>query len=328
MYDIITIGDAVIDTHVNIDNASVECDVDTRACRLCMDYASKIPITGSFQSLGGNAANVACGVARLGLDSAIVATIGHDANGRLIVEELKKNHVDTTFVARNDSAPTRYSVVLNFRGERTILSYHTKRKYSFPKKFPATQWIYYTSMSEGFETFEESLLEFLEAHPSVKLAYNPGSFQLKNSLPDVLNIIPRSELLIINLQEAERVANTTLKKEKTESALIHKLLNLGVREVVVTDAERGVIAGDEDEIWHMNIYPATVVSKTGAGDSFSAAYLAARQSDCDIHTALMWGTANSASVISSHGPQTGLLDRKKIKAAIDRFPKIKPIKLS
>lgn len=214
MYDIITIGDAVIDTHVNIDNASVECDVNTRECQLCLDYASKIPITDSFQSLGGNAANVASGTAKLGLKTAIITTLGKDSNARLIAAELKKSKVDTSLIQYDAKTKTRYSVVLNFRGERTILSYHEERKYKLPKIMPAVSWIYYTSLSRGFDDMQDSLLKYLGKHESVKLVFNPGSFQLKNSLNKVLEVLPRTDILIINLEEAERILNTSLKKKR------------------------------------------------------------------------------------------------------------------
>ncbi|MCX6781869.1 MAG: carbohydrate kinase family protein [Candidatus Magasanikbacteria bacterium] len=328
MYDIITIGDAVIDTHVNIDNASVECDVNTRACQLCLDYAGKIPITDSFQTLGGNAANVACGTAKLGLRTAILTTLGDDSNGKLIVSELKKFGVNTSLVQYDQKTKTRYSVVLNFRGERTILSYHEKRNYRWPKKSPPTDWIYFTSMSEGFEPVQDQLLEYIDKHQNVKLVFNPGSFQLKSSIAQVKEILPKTDLLIVNLEEAERILGTTFKKEKSIRAIIHKLLSLGAKEVAITDAARGASAGNEEEMWTIPTYPVEVVAKTGAGDAFSAGYVAARFNNHDIQNALKWGIANSTSVITQHGPQKGLADEKKIKLIISKNSSVVPKRIA
>jgi ribokinase len=327
MFDVITIGDAVIDTHINIDNASVNCDVDTRTCKLCLDYAGKIPITNTFQALGGNAANTACGLAKLGLNTAILSTLGNDSNGRMIANELKKNNVNTSLLHHDAKTKTRYSVVLNFKGERTILSYHEKRNYRFPAKLPAVSWIYYSSLSEGFQPFQEKLLSAVSKHPTVKLAFNPGSFQLKKSLKEVREVIPLTDMLIVNLEEAETILGTTLKKEKTYEALINKLILLGAREAVITDAERGAFTGDEDEIWSMNVYPTKVISKTGAGDAFSAGYLTARFLGHDLRTALTWGIANSTSVIAMDGPQNGLLDQNSIKKFIQKNKNIFPKRL-
>lgn len=328
MYQVITIGDAVVDTHVAIDNASVECDVNTHECQLCLDYASKIPITDSFQTLGGNAANVACGTAKLGLNTAILTTVGKDSNGRMISQELKKRKVATELINSDAATKTRYSVILNFRGERTILSYHEKRQYRWPKSMPPTEWVYFTSLSEGFEPLQENLINFLEKHPAIKVAFNPGSFQLKSSLNRVKEMIAHTDILIVNLEEAEIILNTTLAKEKSLASIIHKLLALGAKEAVITDAARGATAGDEEEVWSIASYPVKVTAKTGAGDAFSAAYLSARIYEHDIAHALSWGISNSSSVITEYGAQKGLLDENGVKKMMGKFSNIRAKKIA
>lgn len=324
MYNVITIGDVVVDTHVLIDDASIECNIDGKNCRLCLDYASKIPIADSFQALGGNAANVAVGAAKLGLKTAVISAVGKDSNGKIILEELKKGGVITDLIWTDEKTKTRYSIVLNFKGERTILSYHQKRQYVWPEAVPETDWVYYTSLSDGFESLQEKLIDFLNKHESVRLAYNPGSFQLKYSLDSVKEILSQTQILILNLEEAERILNTTIEKEKNVSALIHKLLLTGAKEVVITDGKNGARAGNAEDVWYLKSFPVEVISKTGAGDAFSAGYLAARINDHDISTSLSWGIANSCSVITSHGSQKTLLDKNGIKKMLAKYANIKP----
>ncbi|MBI5221289.1 MAG: carbohydrate kinase family protein [Candidatus Magasanikbacteria bacterium] len=127
MSNIIAIGDLVVDTHVKIDDASVECNLDGHNCKLCLDYAAKVPVTDSFQTVGGNAANFALGTSKLGLNTAIISTIGDDSNGKIIGSELKKHKINIAGVTKDKKTKTRYSIVLNFKGERTILSYHNKK---------------------------------------------------------------------------------------------------------------------------------------------------------------------------------------------------------
>jgi len=328
MYNLLTIGDAVVDNHVILDDASIECDVDTKACRICLDYAAKVPISKSFQNIGGNAVNVAVGASKLGLTTAILTDLGKDANGKTVISELKKYGVDTKLAKLNPKNETRFAIVLNYKGERTILSSHQKKVYSWPKTLPETDWIYYTSMSAGFETLQENLFSYLRKHPTVRLAYNPGSFQLKNSLGSVLEAVKKSDILIVNLQEAETILKTTLQKEKNAIAIIHKLLSLGTKEVVITDASNGAYAGNEEEVWYLPAYPVKVVAKTGAGDAFSSGYLAARQYDHDLRTALTWGIANSCSVISSFGSHAKLLEKTNIGNYIKKYDDIKPKKLA
>ncbi|MEK7212932.1 MAG: carbohydrate kinase family protein [Patescibacteria group bacterium] len=328
MFSVITIGDALLDTHVQIDDATVECGFADQGCKLCLDYAGKVPITGSFQSLGGNAANVAAGAAKLGLTSAILTSLGQDTNGKIVEAELVKNKIDTSLVSYDKETATRYSVVLNFKGERTILSLHQKRNYPWPKKMPAVSWIYYTSLSEGFEPLQDELLKFLAQHPTVRLAVNPGSFQLKSALEKIKEILPKTDLLIVNLEEAEKIAGFTLAKAKGVPAIIHKILTLGVKEVAITDAARGAWCGNEEEVWQMEAYPVKVISKTGAGDAFASGYMAAKQYDHDLHEALRWGIANSCGIIGHFGAQVGLLDKEGLQKMIKAFPKVEPQKIT
>lgn len=327
MYNIISIGDALVDTHVKIDNASLQCTLNDGVCQLCMEYGKKIPITGSFQSLGGNGANVAVGAAKLGLKTALVASLGKDSNAEIIISELNNQKVDTSMICKDPKTETRYSVVLNFKGERTILSYHKKRKYVWPKNIPATDWIYFTSLSDGFEDLQDQMLGYLAKHPTVRMAYNPGSDQLKNSMDKVHEAIERADLLVVNLEEAQQILGTTLKKEKTAPALLHELLAIGVKEVVITDAGHGAWAGNDEEIWFMEPYPVEVVAKTGAGDAFSAGYVSARCLGHGVNFALVWGTANSCGVIQQYGAQTNLLDRKKIEKMAKQYSKVVPRRL-
>ena len=324
MYNLITIGDIVIDTHVHIDNASIACTLKNKPCQLCLDYASKIPISDSFQSLGGNAANVAVGATKLGLKSAIISSIGDDSNGNLAIEELQKYGINTEYIIREVKKQTRYSVVLTFQGERTILSYHGKRQYKLPNKMPGVEIVYFTGLSAGYEKLQSQFLKWKANHPSVTLAYNPGTYQVTNTLDKVKEMVKNTDILIVNLQEAERILETTLKEVKRVAALIHGLLNMGAKEVVITDADRGACVGNIDEIWQMTSFPVEVVAKVGAGDAFSSGYISARQKGFNQPQALRWGIANSSGVITKVGAQNGLLNTKQINQMLAKYQDIKP----
>ncbi len=328
MFDLLTIGDPIIDTHVQIDEACTDCQVvpGTRN-QLCLAYGEKIAITDSFQSLGGNAANVAIGARRLGLSTGILSTVGEDTNGSIALHELKHHGVDTSLISFDPQHQSRYSIVLNYRGERTILSYSDEKKYLWPTTLPGIGWIYYTGLSQGYETVQEKLLEHLAKHPEIRLGVNPGSYMLKHALPALQEIIQHTHLLVLNLEEAEKIVATTLSNEKTISSLFHRLFSLGAKEVALTDAARGAWAGTKEELWHLPAYPVTPISKTGAGDAFSSGYLAARFYGKHISEALEWGIANSSSVIQKHGPHGGLQNLSGITEIIREFESQRPQKI-
>jgi sugar/nucleoside kinase (ribokinase family) len=77
----------------------------------------------------------------------------------------------------------------------------------------------------------------------------------------------------------------------------------------------------------MNSYPVKIVSKTGAGDAFSAGFLSAKIYGHNLAACLSWGIANSCSVLGHFGVQNGLLDKNGMKKMIGQFSKIKPIEI-
>lgn len=319
MYQLITIGDPVIDTHVQLasDQASVQINEHDDQF-LCFPYGEKISIINSFQSLGGNAANVAASAQLLGVKSAIITTLGDDSAAELVVKKLQENGISTEYVSIDPKSATRYSLVLNYETERTILSHSEKRNYNWPDSVSGTDWVYYTGLGEGFEAVQKKLLTYLKTHQSTRLAVNPGSYMLKHGMKAFREILAVTDLLLVNLEEAEVLADTTLKREKNLTSLTHALLALGPNEVVITDGEHGAFAGTQESFWEVKAPKVKVVSKTGAGDAFSAGYLAARVHKHDIPHALAWGIANSAGVIQEHGAQAGLQDQKGIEKLLKK----------
>jgi len=322
MFDLITIGDSTVDTIITIDEAEVKCGLDKEECLLCFNYAEKIPIKNNVYSIGGNAANVAVGCKKLGIKTAIVTELGKDTNGFAIKDALNRAGVDTKYAKILQGKQTRYAIVLNYQGERTILSYHTDRKYSLPK-LPKTKWVYYSSLGKSFEKLQDQLLKYLFAHPEVKLAFNPGSYQMKNGLAKIKKILPHVNLLFVNRQEAEKLVG----KKKTTKDLINALLKKGVKQVVMTDGAKGSFATEGKNIYFMKSFPLKPKAKTGAGDAYSSGFLSAILSKKTAQQAMQWGTSNSSGVIMKVGAQKGLLNKKQTLLLIKKYPKIRPIKI-
>ena len=178
--DLLSIGDATIDTFMTPIESETMCKLDTKECLICFSYGDKIPVKNLEFSIGGNAGNNAVGVKRLGINSAIVLTLGDDNIGAMIIDKLKNEGVDLTYLIQQPGTTTNYSTIINYSGERTIFVYHAPRSYEFPVALPITPWVYLTSMGESFKPFYNHMIEWLTKNPTVKMAFNPGSWQLRD----------------------------------------------------------------------------------------------------------------------------------------------------
>lgn len=319
MLDLITIGDSIIDTFLIIDEKSASCNLSKDLKLLCFNYADKIPISKSDQSVGGNAANVAVGAHRLGLKSAIVTEIGDDINGHVIEDGLKKAGVDASMIRIVKNAESRYSVVLNYKSERTILSYHAKRNYNLPK-LSKTKWIYYTSLGKTFDRLQKQLINHLIKNPQIKLAMNPGSYQINKGLVEIHQALKHCHLLIVNKQEADKING----KKKDLKLACRSLHSLGPSIIVITDGINGSYASDGNNIYHLPASPVKAIAKTGAGDAYTSGFLSAIIYNKSLTEAMQWGTANASGVIQKIGAQKGLLTKTGIQKIVKNSKKLKP----
>ena len=89
--------------------------------RIC--EKDSIPIERVVVLPGGDACNVACNVAAIGLDTAIVSTIGKDANGSYIKQYLESHGVNTMWINESERFGTGTSIVMvEPSGERHFLT--------------------------------------------------------------------------------------------------------------------------------------------------------------------------------------------------------------
>jgi sugar/nucleoside kinase (ribokinase family) len=316
-YDLLSIGDVSMDVFLNPSESEVLCNINNKDCVICFSYGDKIPVKNLEFSVGGNAANNVVGAKRLGVNSALVATLGGDSVGNQIVEYLDKERVDLTYAIQQPMAGSNYSTVINYGGERTIFTYHSPRSYEFPVHLPIVPWVYLTSMGETFQPFYNHFINWLTKNKEVKLAYNPGSWQLRAPKEVMQSVLALTFVVYVNRQEAERITGFGSSGEK-EKDLLKALTALGPKISIITDGDRGSYIYDGKRFVHCGVLPVDAYERTGAGDSFGSGCIAALIKGKSLEEALMWGTVNSASVIGYVGSQNGLLHDSEMPTWLDR----------
>ncbi len=316
VFDIISIGDAVLDTFIPIQEAQVACDINKEHCMLSMSFADKVAVGKSQKIIGGNSANNAVGSSRLGMKAAFYTVLGDDVTGRDIRAMLAKEGVAPDYIVLQKGGETNTHFILMYQGERTILVYHAQRPYRLPK-FKETKWVYLSSLSPNHGKLHDELLAWLSKHPT-KLAFNPGTFQLKAGLAKLKPLLQKTEVLFVNKEEAQRLVGPIADMKE----LLTATKNIGPRIVVITDGQKGSYVHDGASYWKCGITDTQVVERTGAGDSFATGFIAALNYGKDIPEALRWGTMNSGSVITKVGPEAGLLTKGQMASWLKKYGKI------
>ncbi|QQR50207.1 carbohydrate kinase family protein [Candidatus Nomurabacteria bacterium] len=326
-YDFIAIGDIVADAFIRLKDAHVHSNLDKVKEELCVRFGDKVP----YESVEviyavGNSANAAVSAARLGLSSALIATVGDDANGKACLDSLVADGVGTEYMKVNSEYPTNYHYVLWYDVERTILVKHAPFPYSLPTNMKAPKWIYLSSMGEHSIDYHAEIATYIASHPETKLAFQPGTFQIKLGVEKLKDIYQRTEIFFCNVEEAQLILKT---EEIDKKKLMDMLHALGPKNIVMTDGFNGAYAREEAGVyWFMPIYPHTPVERTGAGDAFESTIAACFAMGKSLDEALLWAPINAMSVTQQIGAQKGLLSKEKLEEYLVRAPEnYKPQKI-
>jgi len=321
-FDVLCVGDIVTDAFIKLLDDKAQAYENEHGKWLAMEFGSKLPYQEVVEIKAvGNASNAAVSFARLGLKSGFATNVGGDQQGRDMIEELHKNNVDTRLVRINPGKKSNYHYGLWYKDERTLLIKHEEYDYHWahlrPKEVP--RWIYFSSISEQAIDYHDELADWLHAQPNVKLAFQPGTFQMKVGAERLQHIYQRTEVLILNREEAVTVGGGN---HSDVHDLMNRLHALGPRIVVITDGPAGAYASDGQNRFKMPLYPdpAPPYERTGAGDAFASTFVAALMKGLGIEEALRWAPINSMSVVQKVGAQDGLLTEEQLQDYLQKAP--------
>ncbi len=313
--DLLTIGDCSIDLFMKVPDEAV--GISNEPANICFTHGSKIMVEGFQTSISGNSVNVASGTSLLGIKTGIYSETGDDQNAKRIKNELDGRNVDTSLLMQNANTDTALHSVIVYKGERTIFSYHGNRKYSL-KTWDKPKFIYYTSLGAGFEEFQEELTKYLKDNHDIGLVFNPGTFQMASGVNSLKNILSCTDLLILNKEEAMKLTNVQNANNSDLQHLHKELQKLGVKLSVITDGKYGATAYDGNKLFAQEPYSDNrpVIDMTGAGDAFSAGFIAAIIYGKSLEEALKWGVVNSGCQIKAIGAVEGMLDLKDLQSRL------------
>lgn len=317
--DFLAIGDLVVDDFIRLKDAEATCDLDQENCRLCVRFGDKVPY--EFHEIVyavGNSANAAVSASRLGLSSALSGVVGNDDYGKACLKALTENNVSLEYIEIDPKLPTNYHYVLWYGPERTILVNHAPFERHFPKNIKVPKWIYLSSLGENTEGFHHEIAEWLKEHPETKLAFQPGTFQIKLGIEKLKDIYAQAEIFYCNVEEAQRILAT---KELDPKILMNMLHALGPKIIVMTEGIKGAYAREENgDVWFMPTYPHVPKERTGAGDAYESTITACLAMGKTLEEALLWAPINAMSVTQEIGAQKGLLTQEQIEEYLQKAP--------
>lgn len=219
------------------------------------------------RSVGGFAGNVATGLARLGVRTAIVSRVGAEGHGEFVRDFLQSEGVDTRFLAVDpywQTPPTFCEVwppdefPLTFYRKPTAPDWQLSQEDFDAEEVSAAPLLYATGTGLAQSPSRETTLDMLRAHRGTTifdLDWRPALWQDPAEYP------PRA-------RDAVAAADVVVGNEEELAAAA---LDERPRRLVLKRGGRGATVYDGDEETDVPVHPVDVVNGLGAGDAFAAA---------------------------------------------------------
>jgi ribokinase len=260
---------------------------------------------------GGKGANQAVAAARLGYSSVLLGKVGDDIFGSQLLEILSAEGVDTSQIERVSGSTGTASIVVDSRGENSIIVTPAANLQVLPEYLESKQHV-----------LRNAGMVLTQLEVPLTTICRLARFCEKFAVPLMLDPAPAQAL------GAETMARVTwLTPNQTEAqfyvpgaygvdATIKGLLHQGVRNIILKRGTAGaVIANGNGKPYSIESFRVEAVDTTAAGDSFNGAFAVAQMCGLDVKESARFAAAAAALSVMHKGAQSSLPTRHEV----DRF---------
>ncbi len=259
---------------------------------------------------GGMGGNVACAASRLGLRTGLVSWVGDDAEGELVLADLRRFDVDVTHVVVEPNTQTNFTTVLiDSSGEKVIIIVPT----AFNTLVLDSALSAYLSQASLVYTTVYDLDQLARV---ARVVHTAGGLMSAD-------IEPVAGLQDEGLRQTLAFLDLTFFKADTLGAADYEqaaqeLRATGPELVVITLGAQGALACHAQGIIHCPAFNVPVVDTTGAGDCFTAAFLTVYLRKTPLAQALRYAQAAAALSIQGYGARGALPSDEQVRDFLKR----------
>jgi ribokinase len=217
---------------------------------------------------GGKGANQAVAARLCGAEVAMVARVGDDLFGPATIENFKASGIDVTRVLQTTGVSSGVAPIFVEPGGQNRI---WVVKGANDRLTPA-------DVDAAAETLQDADFLVLQLEIPVETVYYALRFARQRGIRTILNPAPGQALdlaqvaaadyVIPNETEAEALTGIAVHTLDDARAAARKLLEGGVRRVIVTLGANGALYADAEVMEHVAPFPVQPVDTTGAGDAF------------------------------------------------------------
>ena len=219
---------------------------------------------------GGKGCNQAIAIARLGGNTNFISKIGKDAYGELALKTLEKNKISTENIIQDGNQQT---------GVAGILVDQNTGKNAINVIVGAPSSLRINEIEKQINLIKRSKIFLTQLEVPKDVTLHCLKTAKENGCITILNPAPASEIskefynnidfFTPNETEAEFYTGIKITNDQEAKQAADKLINLGIKKVIITLGEKGLFYSDGKEEISLKANAVKAIDTTGAGDAFN-----------------------------------------------------------
>ncbi|MCY9138584.1 ribokinase [Peribacillus frigoritolerans] len=256
---------------------------------------------------GGKGANQAVAAARLGAEVSMVGCVGDDVYGVIILENLKKNHVNTQYVEPVTGSASGTAHITLSEGDNSIIVVKGANDFITPEYVQkAKKVIEESDIVLVQQEIPEETVEYLADLCNMlqkRLLLNPAPARKLSEA-----VIQQASFLTPNEHEFEILFDG---RDRTE------VLTEYPNKLFITEGKNGVRYFDGHEEKVVPSFEVEAVDTTGAGDTFNAAFAVAVAEGKSFDESLLFANRAASISVTKLGAQGGMPQRLEVERGFE-----------
>lgn len=273
---------------------------------------------------GGTVANVALNVARLGGTAALVGSVGSDAFGQFLYQQLEIAGIDVAHLQTRQRMPSTLITVTRHHETPDFSVYRGADRVINCEDIPlsllqSSSFVHTSAFALSLEPARSGIIESIERASAAGCLvsfdpnYHPRIWgEDVDPMPVLEKVYSHVFLTKPSLDDSVRLFGPGLSPE----AYAARFLALGAQQVILTMGGAGVLLANAQGMTRFPTRPVEVVDVTGAGDCFSAALMLATLDGYAMPEAIEVAQAVVAIKLRQVGPLSQQIERTALYAQL------------
>ena len=268
---------------------------------------------------GGSAANTIVGLSGLGTATGYIGKVAGDESGRILLDDLSSEGVDTTSVSITNNQNDRSGeclIMVDGRGDRGILvdpgvNDTISTADVDMNQINSAALIHMTSFVCRNSDTSFQTQKHVAARTTADISLDPGTLYAELGMEALMEFISRARVVLPSDHELQLMTGC---EDVHEGASM--LIDAGAQWVAVTMGADGCYVTNGSIQKQIPAQKVVVVDTTGAGDAFNAGFIYGMLQGKTIVTCALMGNITASIKITKRGARSGLPHRDQLDAAI------------